>query len=82
MKAKNVVLGLRVELKDVSAPVLLEGNIASSYALKVGHQGSIVALVDRDGHVRVAFDGHTNPRSYNVPYMYVHPSRIRKVKES
>lgn len=81
MKAKNVVLGLRVELKDVSAPVLLEGNIASRYELKAGHQGNVVALADEDGDVRVAFDEHTNPHSDNTPYMFVHPSRIRKVKE-
>ena len=83
MKLKNAVIGQVVQIKNIHEPPT-EGDARTCYRYGVTveeHEGVIVSEPDYAGDVRVEFDDWfehaTDP---NRDYLYVHHSKLRKVK--
>lgn len=83
MKLKNVKVGQRVQIKDVhKKPTLDSSFTAYQYGVNIEeHVGVVVREPDSDGDVRVAFeDWFEHQTTQGRDYLYVHHSKLRKVK--
>lgn len=83
MKLKNAVIGQVVQIKDIhEEPTDCSARTAYQYGVNIEeHEGVIVSAPDGDGDVRVKFDDWF--KHITVPerdYLYVHHSKLRKVK--
>lgn len=83
MKLKNAVVGQVVQIKDIhEEPTYWCSRTCYGYGVNVEeHEGIIVSAPDEDGDVRVQFDDwfeHATAPERN--YLYVHHSKLRKVK--
>lgn len=83
MKLKNAVIGQVVQIKNIHEPPT-EGDARTCYKFGVTveeHDGVIVSCPDGDGDVRVEFDDWFEHATVpNRNYLYVHHSKLRKVK--
>ena len=83
MKLKNAVIGQVVQIKNIDDPPT-ESDARTCHRFGVHieeHEGVIVSEPDGDGDVRVQFDDWFEHST--VPkrdYLYVHHSKLRKVK--
>jgi len=83
MKLKNAVIGKVVQIKDIyEAPTECSDRTAYGYGVNIEeYTGVIVCRPDVDGDVRVEFDDRFKHTIYpNRNYLYVHHSKLRKVK--
>ena len=83
MKLKNVVLGQVVQIKYLhEKPTECSPRTAYEYGVNTGtHEGVIVSSPDEDGDVRVQFgDWFKHATDPDRDYLYVHHSKLRKVK--
>lgn len=83
MKLKNAVIGRVVQIKNIyEEPTDWCSRTCYGYGMNIEeHTGVIVSLPDEDGDVRVEFDDWF--KHATVPdrdYLYVHHSKLRKVK--
>ena len=83
MKLKNAVLGQVVQIKNIhEEPTECSTYTAYEYGVNTEeHEGVIVSRPDKDGDVRVQFgDWFEHSTVPKRDYLYVHPSKLRKVK--
>lgn len=83
MKLKNAVIGQVVQIKYIhEKPTECSLRTAYEYGVNIEeHEGVIVSHPDADGDVEVQFDDwfeHTADPDRD--YLYVHHSKLRKVK--
>ena len=83
MKLKNAVIGQVVQIKYIhEKPTECSPRTSYEYGVNIEeHEGVIVSRPDGDGDVRVQFDDwfeHATVPERN--YLYVHHSKLRKVK--
>lgn len=83
MKLKNAVIGQVVQIKDIH-DYPTDGDSRTCYALGVNieeHEGVILFEPDSDGDVCVQFnDGFKHITAPEQYYLYVHHTKLRKVK--
>ena len=83
MKLKNAVIGQVVQIKDIHEEPT-DGDSRSCYEFGVNieeHEGVIVSEPDYLGDVRVEFgEWFEHTVDSNLHYLYVHHSKLRKVK--
>lgn len=78
MRKSNVDVGTVVELKDCSTPLCSDSSDKGRhYGLVNDHIGTVLALPDEDGNVKVEFCNHTNPET-GYKFMYVHHTNLRR----
>lgn len=78
MRKSNVVVGTVVELKDCSTPIISDSpKKGRDYGLVHDHIGTVLALPNGAGDVKVAFNNHRNPETGN-PFMFVHHTNLRR----
>ena len=78
MRKSNVDVGIVVELKDCSTPLCSDSRKkGSDYGLVHDHIGTVLALPDADGDVKVEFCSHINPET-GYKFMYVHHTNLRR----
>lgn len=78
MRKSNVVVGMVVELKDCSTKLCSDSDKkGSDYGLVHEHIGTVLALPDADGDVKVEFSSHTNPET-GFKFMFVHHTNLRR----
>lgn len=83
MKLKNAVIGKVVQIKDIHEyPTDRCPCTCYEYGVNIEeHEGVIVSCPDEDGDVRVQFgDWFEHIRCPDRNYLYVHHSKLRKVK--
>lgn len=83
MKLKNAVIGQVVQIKYIhEKPTECSLRTAYEYGVNIEeHEGVIVSHPDGDGDVHVQFDDWFKHSTVpNRDYLYVHPSKLRKVK--
>lgn len=83
MKLKNAVIGQVVQIKNIhEEPTECSDRTAYGYGVNTEeHTGVIVCRPDVDGDVRVEFsDWFKHTTFSNRNYLYVHHSKLRKVK--
>ena len=83
MKLKNAVLGQVVQIKNIhEEPTEYSPYTAYEYGVNIEeHEGVIVSRPDKDGDVRVQFgDWFKHATCQYRDYLYVHHSKLRKVK--
>ena len=83
MKLKNAVIGQVVQIKCIyEKPIEYSPCTAYEYGVNIEeHEGVIVSHPDKDGDVRVQFgDWFEHSAAPDRDYLYVHPSKLRKVK--
>ena len=83
MKLKNAVIGQVVQIKYIhEKPTECSPRTAYEYGVNTEeHEGVIVSSPDGDGDVRVQFgDWFKHATGPDRDYLYVHPSKLRKVK--
>ena len=78
MRKSNVDVGTVVELKDCSTRLCSDSRKkGSDYGLVHDHIGTVLALPDANGNVKVEFSSHTNPET-GYKFMYVHHTNLRR----
>lgn len=83
MKLKNAVIGQVVQIKCIhEKPTECSHRTAYEYGVNIEeHEGVIVSRPDEDGDVRVQFDDwFEHADAPDLDYLYVHHSKLRKVK--
>ena len=83
MKLKNAVSGQVVQIKYIhEKPTECSPYTAYGYGVDIEeHEGVIVSRLDEDGDVRVQFgDWFEHSTVPNRDYLYVHHTKLRKVK--
>ena len=83
MKLKNAVIGQVVQIKYIhESPIECSPRTAYEYGVNTKeHEGVIVSHPDEDGDVRVQFgDWFEHAAAPDRDYLYVHHSKLRKVK--
>lgn len=83
MELKNTVIGQVVQIKYIhEKPTECSPRTAYEYGVNTEeHEGVIVSNPDEGGDVRVQFvDWFEHARCPDQDYLYVHHSKLRKVK--
>lgn len=83
MKLKNAVIGQVVQIKDIyDYPTDCCSRTCYEYGVNIEeHEGVIVCRPDADGDVHVEFDDWFRHTTFpNRKHLYVHHSKLRKVK--
>lgn len=83
MKLKNAVIGQVVQIKCIhEKPIECSIRTAYEYGVNIEeHEGVIVVRPDADGDVHVQFgDWFEHAADPDRDYLYVHHSKLRKVK--
>lgn len=83
MKLKNAVIGQVVQIKNIhEEPTECSERTSYEYGVNIEeHEGVIVSEPDEDGDVLVEFgDWFRHTTFPNRKHLYVHHSKLRKVK--
>ena len=82
MKLKNCVVGTEVQIKDIDVrPTKCGLCTAREYGVIEENYGTIQESPDKDGDVKVYFgEQFEHQIAPNRKYLYVHHSKLRKVK--
>ena len=83
MKLENAVIGQVVQIKYIhKKPTECSSLTAYEYGVNTEeHEGVVVSRPDEDGDVRVQFgDWFEHATDSDRDYLYVHHSKLRKVK--
>lgn len=80
MKLKNVKVGQRVQMKNIDEiPTACSYHNGREFGLIEENIGIVIKDADSDGDVQIIFDDFTSEFS-GTSKLYVHHSKIRKVK--
>ena len=80
MKLKNVKVGQRVQMKNIDEiPTECSYPTGREFGLIEENLGTVLGYPDSDGDVQIEFDDFTSEFS-GTSKLYVHHSKIRKVK--